>query len=266
MIRAERVWRLQRVSGLASMIFLTLALLTLFDGLRTGIFGTSGTIRLIPGERYPLSGPMPPKTELIEDFVIEGDVDDGSVRLVPESIFTGYWFGGGMWRGHIEVGTQPRPGTYLLRVRDKHGEKQNPALVFGVHVFTSAADRQANSPSVVYRWSGINAYLVAIGMGILGILAAGANFLLGRQWSSILAEIGCGEIFRLKIVDGFLEAGIEVTEGVEARVGAVYLFTHPRRGNLGQGKVIACGRGEITLQTSVDAPVRLGDIACPGQI
>ena len=128
-IRAQRIWRLQRVSGTLAMIMLVLTLLILFDGLRGGIFGGSGQVRLVPGERYVVSGPMPPKTERIEDFVIEGGAFDGSLRLVPEAVFTGYLFGGGMWRGYFEVNPVPRPGTYVFKVRDRFGEKQNPALV-----------------------------------------------------------------------------------------------------------------------------------------
>ena len=37
MIRTERIWRLQRSSGQVAMLLLALALLLLFDGLRSGI-------------------------------------------------------------------------------------------------------------------------------------------------------------------------------------------------------------------------------------
>ena len=262
MIRAERIWRLQRGSGITATILLTLAMLMLFDGLRTGIFGVSD-VRLVPGEDYAVSGPMPPKTERIEDFVIDGNAEDGSVRLVPGGIYTGYWFGGGMWRGHVRVGSAPRPGEYTISVRDKFGEKQNPALVFAVRIFSSPEERRAHSPSLVYRWTGIDAYLLAACAGLFGIVAAGGNFWLGWTWSAILAEHGCGEIFRIKTVDGRIEAGVEMTDPAQAEIGAVFRFTHPRRGDVGLGWVVACGRGEITVAADLNIPVRLGDIACP---
>lgn len=262
MIRAERIWRLQRVSGIMAAIFLSLALIMLFDGLRTGIFGASD-VRLVSGEDYVVTGPMPAKTERLADFVIDGNAEDGSLCLVPEAIFTGYWFGGGMWRGHIRVGSQPRPGEYTISVRDKFGEKQNPALVFKVRIFASPEDRRAHSPSLVYRWTGIDAYVLAACVGLLGVVAAGGNFLLGWKWSAILAEHGCGEIFRLKTVDDHIEAVVEMADLGQTAIGAVFRFTHPRRGDIGQGRVIACARGEITVAASLDVPVRLGDIACP---
>lgn len=265
MIRAERIWRLQRVSGFVGAFFLTTALLMLFDGLRSGIFGTS-SVRLIPGEHYAVSGPMPPKTEHLRDFIVEGNAEDGSLSLVPEAIYTGYWFGGGMWRGSIRVGSHPRPGDYTIFVRDKFGEKQNPALVFSVKVFSSQAERQAQSRSLIYRWTGVRAYWLAIWTGLIGILVAGGNYWLGRKWVSVLADHGCGEIFCIKVVDGHIEAGIEVADADQAEIGTVFRFTHPRRGDLGQGRVVGRAPGIITVSAALDVPVRLGDIACPGRV
>lgn len=261
MIRAERIWKLQRFSGLAAATFFLLASLTLFDGLRTGIFGSSD-VRLVPGDSYAVSGPMPPKTDRIADFIIDGNAGDGSIRLVPEAIYTGYWFGGGMWRGHICVESHPQPGNYTISVRDKFGEKQNPALVFQVRVFADPEQRRSNSPSMVYRRTGIDAYILAICLGVAGIATAGCNFLLGRQWSAVLADNGCGEIFRIKTVNGRIEAGIEMPDPQYAKIGAVFRFTHPKRGDLGIGKVVALAQGEITVAASTDVHVRLGDIAC----
>lgn len=265
MIRAQRIWRLQRTSGTVAMVLLGLALLVLFDGLRGGIFGGSGQVRLIPGERYALSGPMPPKTERIEDFVVEGGAFDGSLRLVPEAVFKGYLFGGGMWRGHIEVSPVPRPGTYIFKVRDRFGEKQNPALVFTVRVFASAKARQAGSPSLVTRWTGADPFIVAAVLGVFGLATAGGNYLLGRKWHELLAEHGCGEIFRLRKIDGYLEAEVEMRSCSSVEEGAPFRFTHPLRGDLGQGTVLSCDRNEIRIRIPADSPVRLGDIACPVQ-
>lgn len=265
MIRAQRIWRLQRASGSVAMVLLGLALLLLFDGLRGGIFGGSGQVQLIPGERYAVSGPMPPKTDRIEDFVVEGGAFDGSLRLVPEAIFSGYLFGGGMWRGHIEVSPVPRPGTYVFKVRDRFGEKQNPALIFTVRVFASAKARQADSPSLVTRQTGADPFIMAALFGLAGIAAAGGNYLLGRKWHDMLAEHGCGEVFRLKKVDGYLEAEVEMRLCASVQEGAPFRFAHPLRGDLGQGTALSCERNEIRIRIPADSPVRLGDIACPVQ-
>lgn len=263
MIGTERIWRLQRGSGLVAMVLLSLALLALFDGLRGGILGYSGQIRLIPGERFAISGPLPPKTERIEDFVIEGNAPDGSVRLVPEGIFTGYMFGGGMWRGHVTVDRFARPGMREIRVRDRFGEKQNPALVFSVRVFAGAPDRRAQSPSMIVRHVGVPPKMLAAGLGLLGILVACLNYLLGRKWHAVLAAHGCGEVVGIRIVDGHLEAAASMGSAADVPAGASFRFTHPVRGDLGHGTVLSCGKGRVTIEIHGNAPVRPGDIVCP---
>ena len=262
MIRTERIWRLQRSTGHVAMLLLALAMLLLFDGLRSGIFGT-GDVRLIPSETYLVSGPLPPKTDRVEDFVIEGNAPDGSLRLTAEGTFTGYWFGGGMWRGHIATDSHPRPGSYVIKVRDRFGEKQNPALVFTVRVFASEEDRRLASPSMAMRWTGVEPFLLAAVSCVLGIMAGGGNYLLGRKWSAVLTEHGCGEIYRLKMVDGAWEVGVDMGRNMDVPIGATFRFTHPARGELGQGQVVSCERGKITLNVTPAAAVRPGDIACP---
>ncbi len=266
MIRAERIWKLQRLTGFVAMVLLGLALLCVFDGLRDGFLGSSGQIRLISGEQYLLSGPLPPKTDRIEDFIIEGAAADGSVRLVPIGIFTGFMFGGGMWRGHLDVDTHAKAGSYEIRVRDRFGEKQNPALIFNVRVFADAQERQASSPSVVMRWISLDPRIVAACLGVLGILVGCTNFLLGRKWHSLLVEHGCGEVYRFKVVDDRLEVTADMGHTMDFPPGTIFRFTHPVRGELGQGAVISCERGKITLHVSPEVSVRPGDIACPAHV
>lgn len=265
MIRAARIWRLQRVSGIFSALALALAFLCLFDGLRGGVFGSQSPVPLIPGEAYRISGPMPSQTEHIKDFVVDGNAPGGTVRLKPQALFTGYWFGGGMWRGEIAVDQQCLPGAWTFSVRDNFGGKQNPALVFSVRVFRDEADRQAHSASAIIRWTGLQPLMLAACLGAAGLLAMGLNYLFGRLWSRVLAELGCGEVYRMRVVDGHREVGVEFVCRSDVQVGEVFRFTHPQRGNLGTGVVIDCGKC-LTLKTEASVPVQLGDIACPQQM
>lgn len=262
MIRAERIWRMQRMSGVFAMLTLTLALLILFDGLRSGIFGTQGPVHLVPGDEYAISGPLPPRTDTLEDFVIDGTLRDNSIVLKADGIFRGYWFGGGMWRGRIVVGSQCPPGHYEFAVRDKFGEKQNPALIFSAQVFVGNAERQAHSPSLVMRWCGVEPFLVAGILGCVGLLCVGLNYLFGHQWSKVLAEHSCGVVFRKKTVAEQVEVGVEYDGAATVTKGMVIRFAHPSRGDIGSGVVSACGQGEVTVQIKPDLTVQLGDIAC----
>lgn len=261
MIREQLIWNLQKYSGFLAMIFFAATFFSLIDGMRTGFLGP-GDIRLVPGDQYAISGPMPPRTEHIQDFVISGLPVDGSIRLVPQEIFTGYWLGGGMWRGHFLV-EAAQPGDYTINVKDKFGERQNPALIFKITIFSDSADRQAHSPSRIYRWTGFRAYWFSAGFAAVGFVFSGLTYLFGRKWSNILFQRGCGEVFRLKTVDGHFEVGIHMPAKSPIQVGNILRFAHPQRGEIGQGPIIACTGEEITVTVPKSIPVRIGDIACP---
>jgi hypothetical protein len=124
MIAGARFVLWQRRAGILAMVLLVGALLALADALVGGLKGNQTAIELIPDSRFLISGPMPTKTEAIKDFIIDGQPADGSVRLVPDTIFTGYWFGGSMWRGAIVVDPFAREGSFVISVKDRFGENR----------------------------------------------------------------------------------------------------------------------------------------------
>jgi hypothetical protein len=244
------------------MVFLAGAVLSLTDALIGGFGGPRGIIELVPDTRYQISGPMPPRTEVIKDFVIEGQPRDGSVRLLPEAVFSGYWLGGNMWRGLIVIAPDAREGDYVLIVKDRFGEKQNPTLVFSVRIWPDQAALHAHSPSFLTRRTGNSPYLFAVGLALGGLLAGGANFLFGRLWAKDLKSHHCGEIYKLRRT----EQGTEITSelpcgdllcpGME---GAVYRATGER---LCTARIVCCENGEVLMVVKDPALVRLGDVAC----
>ena len=209
----------QRRTGLVAMALLALALLSLADALVGGLAGNRGLIELLPGTSFAISGPMPPRTETIDAFVIDGEPADGSVRLVPRAVFAGFWFGGAMWRGAIEVAAEAREGSHLLTVHDRYGEKQNPALVFQVRVWPDLAARNAHSPSRLTRLTGQSPYAFALGFAIVGLFAGAANFLCGRLWTRHLHAHRCGEIYRARRSDQGMEVACEPPPAVNLRPG-----------------------------------------------
>ena len=262
MIAGTRYVLWQRRSGILAMILLIGALLALADALVGGLGGSQGLIELIPGSRFQISGPMPPRTEAIKEFVIDGQPADGSVRLLPEAVFSGYWFGGSMWRGVIEVADSAHESSAVIAVKDRFGEKQNPALVFKVQIWPDETTRNAHSPSFLTRKTGHSPYLFAVGCALSGMAAAGANFILGRLWARHLAAHHCGEIYQLRRT----ERGTEITcefqcadilqPGME---GAIYRFTGEY---ICPATIARCERNGVLMLVGQPDQVRLGDVAC----
>ncbi|NLX18972.1 MAG: hypothetical protein GXY53_06775 [Desulfobulbus sp.] len=254
------VW--QRYVGILAMLLLTGALLSLGDALVGGLGGPQGLIELIPGSRFQISGPMPPQTDALEDMLITGQPEDGSVRLVPENIFTGYWLGGSMWRGVIEVADFAREESFILTVRDHFGEKQNPALVFKVQIWPDEATRNAHSPSLITRKTGFSPYTFAVSLALTGLMAAGGNFFLGHLWSRHLAAHHCGEIFRLRQTQEGMEITCELQhmESLSPGIkGAVYKATGEY---LCPATIVSCEPEGVLMLAGLQNQVRLGDVVC----
>ncbi|ADW18994.1 hypothetical protein Despr_2860 [Desulfobulbus propionicus DSM 2032] len=254
------IW--QKRAGLVAMVLLVAALLSLADALVGGFRGGGGLIELLPGDHYLISGPLPPRTEAIRDFVIDGQPDDGSVRLIPKTIFSGYWFGGSMWRGAIEVDPHAQEGHHVFRVKDPYGEKQNPALVFNVRVWPDQATLNAHSPSLLTRLTGVSPFVVAVAFALGGIAGMAANFLFGRLWARHLHTHHCGEIYKLRQTERGTEITCELHCGRALQPGMDGAVYRPSGELLGAAKVINCENGEVLLLISQSIDVRLGDVAC----
>lgn len=262
MITGFRFVLWQKRTGMVAMVVLAAALLSLADALVGGFKGGHAFIELIPDSRFAISGPLPPRTEAIKDFVIEGLPADGSIRLVPEAIFSGYLFGGAMWRGAIVVGPHAREGSHVFSVKDKYGEKQNPTLVFKVRVWPDIAARNANSPSRLTRLTGRSPFHIALGFALLGLIAAAANFVLGRLWARHLAAFNCGEIYKVRRTPQGVEITCEIPCHAEVRTGMACTLYRPSGEALCAAKVSTCENGEVLMLVSEAECVRLGDVAC----
>ena len=262
MIAGARFVLWQKRAGIAAMILLAAALLSLADALVGGLKGSQGTIELVPDNHYLISGPMPPRTEAIKDFVIDGQPEDGSVRLVPEAIYSGYWFGGAMWRGAIVVDPGAREGSHVLSVKDAYGEKQNPALVFKVRVWPDLATRNAHSSSFLTRTTGRSPYHFAVILVLCGLIASGVNFLLGRLWARHLATHNCGEIYKRRKTALGMEITCEFRHSEAVRPGMEGTIYRPSGELLCSARVATCEKGEVVMQVSKPELVRLGDVAC----
>lgn len=252
----------QRRAGLVAMVLLVGTLVCLADALVGGIKGGNSQIELLPGSRYAISGPMPPKTSAINEFVIEGQPADGSVRIVAEAIFSGYLFGGSMWRGAIVVEPTAREGQFKFKVKESTGEKQNPTLVFTVKVWPDQATLNAHSPSRLTRWTGRNPFIVALGLAISGLLAAGINFLLGRLWARHLAAHQCGEIYKLRRSERGTEITCEINCAGTIHPGMAGRIYRPSGEAVCSARVSNCENNQVLMLVDEPTLVRLGDVGC----
>jgi hypothetical protein len=262
MIFETRLARWQKLSGILAMIFLTAALAAFVDAMVGGLRGNSGTVELIPDSRFLISGPMPPKTEAIADFVIEGQPEDESLKLIPEAIFSGYWFGGSMWRGVIAVNPYAREGNYTIVVKDRYGEKQNPALVFSIRIWPDLATQKAHAPSFLTRKTGYSPFVFAAVFLVCGIVTGGITFLLGWLWTKHLSSRSCGEIYILRRVEQETEATCELLRPLDLKTG-MSCSLYSRSGYvLGRAVIVDYEARKVRLTVKEPQLARIGDVVC----
>jgi len=252
----------QKRVGVLAMVLLVGALLALVDALVGGFMGGQRLIELIPGTRYAISGPMPPKTTALKDFIIEGQQPTASTQLVPEAIYSGYLFGGAMWRGAIVVDPAAREGNYEFKVKDSFGEKQNPTLVFKVKVWPDQATLNAHSKSLLIRLTGRKPFMVAFGFALSGLLAAGINFILGRLWARHLATHQCGEIYRVRNTKQGKEVTCEIHCDFAVHPDMPCKIYRPSGELLCTAHISGCDNNEVLMLVDEPELVRMGDVAC----
>ena len=254
--------RRQRVSGRLASALLFAALFSLIDAFRGGFFGNQGFVELLPGGTRPISGPMPPETPNIAGMIIEGQPEDGSVRLLPNAHFSGFWFGGDMWRGVLEAAPTAGEGEWTITVRDVRGGKQNPTLVFRVRVWPDLAAKNAHSPSWITRKTGLKPFVCAGVLALCGLAAGALNYALGQRWTRLLHAQGCGEIFNVGQTEQGMFLQAELPAGTPAREGLRCRLRRPTGEPLGAAVVCEVRKSDMLLRAGAAVAANTGDIVC----
>ena len=253
--------RLQGRVGLLTTLLFCSAILSLIDAFRGGMFGNNGYVELLPGQVHPISGPMPAGVNKPEEMVIVGEPKDGSVRLNPNAHFSGFWFGGDMWRGTLTAAENAPEAEHVILVKDDARGKQNPILVFRIRVWRDLATKHAHSPSFITRKTGLKPFACAGVLAALGLVAGWANFVLGRRWTRLLAAESCAEIYR---IGSDAEGLILCCEAPKTPVaeGAGCAVYHPDGEQLPPAVLVQVEKREARLRVPADHPARTGDVVC----
>lgn len=222
-----------RLLGKISACVFLIAVLAVIDGLQTLMRQEFNAVSLCPGESATISGMMPLDTASHTDLAVELDNLSGLVFRPIES-FKGFWMGGRMWRASLTASASASPGKGTLTVVDmvplkKVGQTtvpeekgvpqpapanassatvmgQNPALVYSVTVWPSAAERDAAVFSFLSRHTGQPPFVVAGAATALALLLGLGNFLLFSRAEKRLAHQGVYFIHGIKKKDDGLHA------------------------------------------------------------
>ena len=175
-----------------------------------------------------------------------------------EAIHKGYFLGGDMWRGRLIVGPGISPGEYSLAVLPKRTASPRKAPAFRILVFPDALSLQKSSTSLIRRWFGISAFVVAAGClpGIL--LAFGAVYSAVREEGGAAGGNRPGGSLPGDRGDGGYEIrfGLGTAHGMSP--GARVAIYDEAGQQVGTGTVEVCNRKVSVAQATSDQPIKAG--------
>lgn len=251
----------QRGLGLLCAFLLAVTFAGLIDGLLAHMRTGSDFLELLPGEVLVLSGPLPLKNPVTGDVEAQFLPENAPLHFRLDEFFAGYWFGNGMWRAELTAEPLAEQGAYALRIRFR-GKAPSTEQTFTVRVWEDATARRAGSASFIYRFTGWNPFALAAICGVIALFCGCCVYLLGRRYGRLLAALGCGEVFRLRLEDGGCRLWC-VLYGLKAPpAGQTCMVLDARGKALGKATVEAQRKGVLELLMREPEGVLPGSLVC----
>jgi hypothetical protein len=251
-----RLCRLRSVAGIAGAILGCFAGLALLDGLIAGFHAPFNRFQVLAGEPVYVNGPLDPAFKDLKRFGVEDR--SGMFTLSFSETHKGFWLGGNMWRGVLEVNSRTPPGEYAVEIRSEDGETQNPIYTFFITVHPDSRRLHQSSRAALTRTFGVSPFLVSAVLSLMTVLVFLQVFLLSKKVEARMAGIGLAEIYQVSAAAG----GQDVTFGLGARnnmeAGTSLVLLDPAGNPCGTVEVIEVGTGHSIGRASSPRPVKPG--------
>jgi hypothetical protein len=256
MMDLEQVNKWRDLASKIGAAFCFIALLALVDGLLVHFREPANLVKVLPGTNIEINGELTDEAHGVEDLTFTTDSDQ--LQVTFGAIHKGYFLGGDMWRGRLLVGAKIPPGEYSLSVIPKRTVSPRKAPAFRIIVFPDALRLQKSSTSLILRWFGISAFMVAAGClpGIL--LGFGAVFLLSGKEDALLAAAGKAEIYRVTRTEDGCEIRFALGASHGIGPGAKILIHDDTGRQVGSGAVEASNQNNSVAQVTCDQEIKVG--------
>jgi hypothetical protein len=246
---------IRKILGWITAVLLFATLACLADALASGFKGDGREFQATPGATLPITSYLPPGAVTIEEIRILGS--DEAVRLVPESLFSGFWLGGSMWRGSIVVAPNAPTGARTITIEGPpllKPAKPTPPISFVITVHDDALAMQRASHSFVTRKLGFNPFAVSLACFLLALPSGGISFLLSRRIEKLLTLEGKAIVYMVKKT----EEGSVIAFSLGSRQGLSPGMTVRLYDTAGQ----AIGEAQVTESMPEDAKARIVSGSC----
>ena len=248
---AWRTW-----AGRACMFFCLLATFAVLDGVVAKFFEPTNVFHVLPGEAAPANGPLPENIRRIEELSFTSDAAD--LTVVLDTIHSGYFLGGNMWRGRLLVGAAVAPGKYTVSIRPRDYPPEKPGYQIRVIVYPDPRSQRSAYFSLIKRHTGHSPYLLALACLPLIGLMFGAVFLLSRRIDTLAAAIGMAEIYHVARQEGLYRLTFGMGQKHGIRVGDKVTILDPTGKYVGAARVEAATENDATAAAAIDQNIRAG--------
>ncbi|MDI6853055.1 MAG: hypothetical protein QME75_05555 [Deltaproteobacteria bacterium] len=227
--------RLRSLAGYTAAFFCLLIFLAVLDGLIAKFREPFHVFYVLPGAVAEINGPLPESVKQVEALAYISN--SPNLKIEFETLHSGYFLGGNMWRGRLVVSPDTPPGKYVLAVRLPEGSAEKPPPPYGVVVFADQLSLRKNSRSLLLRHTGLSPWLAAgffIPFLLVNLLVV---FRYSRRIEGLLAEKGLAEIYKVVKGEGFyiLAFGLGTEHGLT--LGQEFAILDPEGRQVGYGKV-----------------------------
>ena len=252
----SHVTRLRSVAGYIAAAFCLLIVVAVLDGLIAKFSESANVFHVLPGTAVEINGPLPEDVKQIETLTYTST--SPHLKIVFETLHSGYFLGGNMWRGRLMVSSEILPGTYALAVWLPKGSSEKPPPPYRVIVFSDQLSLNQSSGSFILRRTGYSPWLAA--MVFVPFLAVNilVIFRYSRRMEELLAREGLAEIYKVTRGEGYYLVVFGFGEEHGLTLGQEFTILDPDGQQVGHGKVQELTSTDAIGQTWMDQMIRPG--------
>jgi len=242
--------------GKLGMLFCLLASLAVLDGVVAKFFDPTNVFHLLPGDEAAVNGPLPENIKKTEELTFTSD--SSHLTVVFDSIHSGYFLGGNMWRGRLLVAPGAAPGKYVVNVRPLDYPPEKPAYQLRVVIHPDPISQRQGFHSLLKRRTGRSPYFFALLLLPGIVLSWGAVWLLSRRLEVLEAAAGLAEIYHVNHQEGVYRLTFGLGQRHGLQVGDRVAVLDPRGNYVGTGQVIEAAASDATAAAAIEQKIRPG--------
>jgi hypothetical protein len=209
----EQALQRRSLIGKAGACVCVLFVFAILDAVVAQVREPVNVFQVLPGAALQINGSLAEKLSGIEELTYTSSTD--AIHITFETLYSGFWLGGYMWRALLTVDAHCAPGTHTVTVGLRNNPQHKPLASFQIHVHPDANHLRQTYKSIIQRTFNISPWwLVGALLPLIG-LAFGAVFRLSQKISGLMAKRGEAEIYLVREV----ELGQEIAFGLGTQHG-----------------------------------------------